>query len=183
MKKYILDTNVYIAAEIGYYHHDIVPTYWDVLKTFGDRDLIVSPKQVRDEITSKSVWLSNWKKHNKVFLNSDLPGILGFFTQVTTEYKKVKVVNQIAVKRAYPRYNPSRDEPLSDPDIFVIATALFYKAQFPSAEIILVTKENSEVKPYKTVRIPHLCVPLGIRCIDDFEFIREAGIKFNAICP
>lgn len=183
MKKYILDTNVYIAADIGYYHHDIAPSYWDVLKSLGDKDLIVSPKQVRDEITSKSLWLSAWKKHNKVFLNNDLPGILAFFNQVAAEYKKVKATNLAILRKTYSSYTPARDEPLSDPDIFVIATALFYKAQFPAAEIVLVTKENSEVKPYKTVRIPHLCKALGIRCIDDFLFLREAGVLFQVTCP
>lgn len=184
MTKYILDTNVYIQAHIGYYHHDIAPSYWDVLKGFGDRGLIVSPKQVRDEITSKDEWLSTWKRNNKVFLDSDLTDIMIYLNQVRNKYKEVYDSNFALLRRKYTsRYIPSRDKPLSDPDMFVIATALFYKAKFPSMDIVLVTKENDNITPFKSVRIPHVSRALDIRCIDDFQFLKEVGVKFEATCP
>ncbi len=183
MTKYILDTNVYIQAHIGYYNPDIAPNYWDLLKDFGLKDLIKSPKQVKNEITQKSQWLSTWKKDNRIFLDDDLDGIMPFFTEVKEIYKAVKQTNFEILKKQYRgKYTPSKDEPLSDPDIFVIATALFYKKHFPSTEIVMVTKENNTINPYKSVRIPHVCKALGIRCIDDFDFLRETGTKFQASC-
>lgn len=181
MTKYILDTNVYIEAHNKYYHPDVVLSYWDVLKGLGVKDLIKSPKQVKDEL--RSTWLAAWKKENKIFLDKDLEGIVPFFDQVREEYKKVKVAHHAILQREYRgRYVPSRAESLSDPDMFVIATVLFYKANF-SSDVTLVTKENDTISGNKPVRIPHLCIPLGIRCIDDFQFVKEVGIKFQASCP
>ena len=89
--KYILDTNVYIEAYKGYYHPDIVPVYWDILKIFGKKDIVKSPKQVRDEIkiqnkpttTKESVkeedrFLYDWSRssENKCFLNDDLTQLI-----------------------------------------------------------------------------------------------------------
>lgn len=180
MTKYILDTNVYIEAHNKYYHPDIVLSYWDILKGLGVKDVIKSPKQVRDEL--KSPWLAAWKRENKIFLDKDLDGIMPFFNQVRGEYKKVKAANNAELLRLKPTYVPSREEPLSGPDMFVIATVLFYKANFPNTDFVLVTKENFTINVYKSVRIPHLCVPLGIRYIDDFQFLKEAGVTFVASC-
>lgn len=54
LTKYILDTNVYIEAYKGYYHPDIVPVYWDILKFLGKEKTIESPKQVLHEIKSQN---------------------------------------------------------------------------------------------------------------------------------
>ena len=183
MAKYILDTNVYIQAHVGYYNPDIAPNYWDLLKDFGNKDLIKSPKQVRNEISEKNIWLSAWKKDNKIFLGEDLKGIMPFFNKVREKYTEVKAENFVILRKQYKgKYNPNRDEPLSDADMFVIATVLFYKHNFPAMEVVLVTKENTNITAYKSVRIPHVCNTFGIRCIDDFEFLKEIGVKFDAKC-
>lgn len=181
--KYILDTNVYIQAHIGYYHPDIVPTYWDLLESFGDKGIIESPKQVRDEISEENKWLSAWKKKSKIFLKDDLSGIMDSFYEVQAIYEKVKEDNIKILKKSYRFYKPEKDEPLSDSDIFVIANVLFYKNNFPGKKFVLVTKEIDKIHPYKSVRIPHICKELGIKCIDDFEFMKETGVKFKVIAP
>jgi hypothetical protein len=157
MTKYILDTNVYISAHMGYYNDNIAPSYWDLLKDFGNKDMIKSPKQVKDEITSKSAWLSAWKKDNKIFLDKELDGIMVFFNKVIEKYKEVKIINYgILQKTLRGKYIPSRDVPLSDSDMFVIATVLFYEANFPSIDVVLVTKESTTIHPYKSVRITNV---------------------------
>ncbi len=181
MAKYILDTNVYIAAHTGYYSPDIAPSYWDLLKEFGGEGLIKSPKQVKDEITQKSHWLSKWKNDNKVFLDEDLTDIMTFFQQVREKYEKVKTENFDTLRKTYRgQYTPSKDEPLSNADLFVIATVLFYKNHFPGEEVVLVTKENRVIRANKSVRIPHVCDAFNIKCIDDFDFLKEIGMKFEA---
>ena len=45
----------------------------------------------------------------------------------------------------------------------------------------VVTKENIEsAMNSKRIRIPNVCKNMGIRCIDDFEFLREVGVRFSA---
>ena len=181
--KYILDTNVYIQAHMGYYHPDIVPSYWDLLNTLGDKDIIESPKQVRDEISSKNKWLSGWKKESGIFRKDDLKGIMDSFYEVQAAYEKVKEENIKTLKKSVKYYKPKNDEPLSDSDVFVIANALFYRDNFPAKEFVLVTKEIKKIHPLKSVRIPHVCDALGIRWMDDFDFMKEVGIKFEVITP
>ena len=190
MEKYILDTNVYIAAHMGYYNSDIAPSYWDVLKDLGKDSLIQSPKQVRDEIKrmnkpnpdkNEDNFLYDWSrdKDNKCFLSADISGIVEFFNLVVKKYTEIKKNHFEIIKKKYSDYNPSRDEPVSDSDMFVIATVLLYKKLLPNQEIILVTKENRKIHPLKSVRIPHICEAFNIKCLDDFEFIKKVGIIFS----
>ena len=45
----------------------------------------------------------------------------------------------------------------------------------------VVTKENIDsAMNSKRVKIPNVCKNMGVRCIDDFEFIKEIGIEFSA---
>lgn len=45
----------------------------------------------------------------------------------------------------------------------------------------VVTKENMDsAMNSKRIRIPNVCKNMGVRCIDDFEFIKEIGVKFSA---
>ena len=39
---------------------------------------------------------------------------------------------------------------------------------------ILITQANS-----KTIRIPNVCNNMGVRWIDDFEFLQELNLKFS----
>jgi len=57
-------------------------------------------------------------------------------------------------------------------DPWVIAHALTENAT-------VVTKENkvSDITSQR-IRIPNVCEKMNIRCIDDFQFIREVGITF-----
>jgi len=80
--KYILDTNVYIEAYKGYYHPDIVPVYWDILKDLGEKNIVKSPIQVRDEIKSR-INLQHLKSHRKMktgfcMIGLDLVKIIAF---------------------------------------------------------------------------------------------------------
>lgn len=45
----------------------------------------------------------------------------------------------------------------------------------------VVTKENIDsAMNSKRVKIPNVCKNMGVRCIDDFKFIKEIGVKFSA---
>jgi len=196
MKKYILDTNVYIEAYKGYYHPDIVPVYWEILKDLGKKNIISSPKQVREEIKIQNTpskdkngnasevdrFLFDWSRsNNSCFLKQDLVGIEAFFLQVQRAYEKVKQVNDGILRTKDRKYKWGFKTPVSDEDMFVIATVLFYKKHVPANEYILVTKEGYDMPPkrYKPMKIPHLCKELDIKWINDFDFIKDVGIKFE----
>jgi hypothetical protein len=55
----------------------------------------------------------------------------------------------------------------------VIAHAIYENAT-------VVTKENKETAlNTKRIKIPNVCDNMGVRWINDFEFIQEIGIKFS----
>ena len=72
---------------------------------------------------------------------------------------------------------------MSDQDLFVIATVLFYKEHFSNNRFVLVTKEGNDNPPkyFKPAKIPHICDELGIEWMDDFSFIKEIGITFDSV--
>jgi hypothetical protein len=137
---------------------------------------------VKEEITRWDDDLSKWTKNdNKCFISDDLKGIHDFFIQVGLVYQEFKNKNMGRWKNEFGKnYKLPREESISDEDIFVIATVLFYKHHFPSKTITLVTKETFKEHRNKPVRIPHLCRELKIRWMNDFDFIKEVGIKFDA---
>lgn len=195
-EKYILDTNIYIEAYKGYYHPDIVPVYWDILKSLGDKDSIISPKQVLNEIKIQNKpqasdgsnmedrFLFDWSrsKENSCFLRKDLHDIEIFFRKVQEAYLIVKEKNSIIIRKKNKGFKWPRKEPVSDPDMFVIATVLFYKQHFPSHNYFLITKEGNDNPPkqFKPAKIPHICTELGIEWMDDFAFLRKLGIAFDS---
>lgn len=197
MEKYILDTNVYIEAYKGYYHPDIVPVYWDILKKLGEDEIIVSPIQVRNEIkiqnkpspsdktdNPKDRFLYDWSRSsdNKCFIERELKEIPPLFFQVQKAYENVKFKNTEILKKKSKRFTWPRREPVSDQDMFVIATVLFYKKYFPGRNYILVTKENNDSPPkyFKPAKIPHICDELNIQWMNDFDFVRKVGIVFDS---
>lgn len=178
--KYIFDTNVYISAFRGYYSPDICPSYWDVLKELGERGTIQSPKQVKEEIEARDDDLCKWARtKNKCFLARDIEGITPFFIQVKEAYKKIKGLSVSSWEKRMRKHYILREEPISDEDMFVVATACFYKHHFPN-QITVVTKEELKSTTYKLIRLPHLCDEMEIPWMNDFDFIREFGIEFEA---
>ena len=180
--KYILDTNVYISAYLTYYNPDICSSYWDVLKELGENGFIHSPKQVKEELVRKDDLLSKWSKSgNPCFFTKDMEGIATFFVKAKEAYKEIKALSTQQWQKKIRNYK-LKEESISDEDMFVVATALFYKQHFPNEEVVIVTKETRTNHPNKPVRIPHLCDKLNVRCIDDFEFLKEVGVKMEATC-
>lgn len=59
-------------------------------------------------------------------------------------------------------------------DAWVIAHAISERA-------CVVTKEAKETQSEKRVRIPNVCEKMGVRCINDFQMIREIGIRFSVV--
>ena len=194
--KYILDTNVYIEAYKGYYHPDIVPVYWDILKNLGEKNIVKSPIQVRDEIKIQNKpsaskeppkdedrFLYDWARssENNCFLKQDLLGIENHFSKVQDAYLIVKRKNTDALLKKDRDFKWPRREPVSDQDMFVIATVLFYQEHFPNTKFVLVTKEGNDNPPksYKPGKIPHICNEMGIQWMTDFDFIKKVGITFD----
>lgn len=158
-QKYCLDANVLINAWNSYYSKAICDGYWDVLRSLGLSGRIFLAELVKEEIIRTDDGLADWVK------GSGIP-IYPVDSRVT------EIVGKIFA--ADPRHellvDSTRGRSLADP--WVIAHAMAERA-------CVVTKENKVTASDKKVKIPNVCERMGVRCINDFDMIRELGIRFS----
>ncbi len=158
--KYCLDANVLIQAWQKYYNPKFCPDYWDILIELGKQDKIFIPEFVYEEITRTEDDLSKWVKASKIPI------------------KKISEPVTICLQKIYaadPVHKNLVDNitgrSLADP--WVIAHSLHENATVVTKEE-KITALNS-----KRIRIPNVCDNMGVRWINDFQFIDEVDIKFK----
>jgi len=160
LQKYCLDANVLIQAWQKYYSPDLCPNYWELLNQLGTKARIFLPQMVAEEIIRTEDKLSAWLKVSKIpihEINADVTGCLKNIYDKDPSHQYI-VAN-------------SGQHSLADP--WVIAHAINQNA-------IVVTKEIKDAYSNPTkIKIPHICENMGIRWINDFEFIHEIGIRFS----
>ena len=158
--KYCLDANVLIQAWQKYYNPNFCPDYWNVLIELGKQDKIFIPELVYEEIMRTEDELSKWLKGSKIPI------------------KKITEPVTICLQKIYladPYHKNLVDNingrSLADP--WVIAHSIFENA-------VVVTKEEKITAiNSKRIRIPNVCDNMGVRWINDFQFIDELDIKFK----
>lgn len=158
---YILDSNVFIEAWGKYYSPDFCTGYFPSLEQLGRDGILAIPEMVHREIEKKSDELYGWIQ------GSDIPVL-----PITEEVQK-------ALRNLYQK--DSKHQRLADTskgrslaDQWVIAHAM-------TEEAVVVSKEEKIVTPGSTkVKIPNVCDAMDVRCIQDYEFIAEVDIRFEA---
>lgn len=157
---YCLDANVLIEAWNGYYSMPLCPSYWEVLQQLGKSSQIFLPDNVAEEITRTQDELSKWLAGSAIPIRKNTAGAgLALRNIYAADERHERLVDNI------------RGRSLADP--WVIAHALETGA-------CVVTKEKLTLESNaKRVRIPDVCRNMGVRCITDFEFLREAGVSFS----
>jgi rRNA-processing protein FCF1 len=158
--KYCLDANVLIQAWQKYYNPRFCPDYWNILIELGKQDKIFIPELVYEEITRTEDELSRWLKASKISIKK-------ITEPVTICLQKIYSANPVH-KNLVDNIN---GRSLADP--WVIAHSIFENA-------IVVTKEEKiTALNSKRIRIPNVCDNMGVRWINDFQFIDELDIKFK----
>lgn len=160
VNKYCLDANVLIQAWQKYYNPRFCPDYWNILIELGKRDKIFIPELVYEEIIRTEDDLTKWLKASKITI------------------KKITEPVTICLQKIYaadPLHRNLVDNingrSLADP--WVIAHSIHENS-------IVVTKEEKIIAlNSKRIRIPNVCDNMGVRWINDFQFIEELDIKFN----
>ena len=160
MQKYCLDTNCFIEAWNKYYSPDFCKDYWNVLERLGNDGVFFITEMVKKEIDNKDDKLSSWLKNNSKFVKP------------ITEEVQLKLKEIYTKDESHKRLvDNTKDRSMADP--WVIAHAIVENA-------IVVTKEPLVDNPEsKKIKIPNVCNNMGIRWIDDFDFIRETHITFD----
>lgn len=155
--RYCLDANIFIESWNKYYSMELCSSYWEILDNLAKTGKVFSPIEVKREILQNDDGLANWiKPRDYLFRDITL--------EVQTELRKIMDL--------YPRLVDSiRQRSIADP--WVIAFAITENA-------VVVTKETPVGANSRRIKIPDVCNALGVAWIDDFQFAREIGIRFNA---
>jgi Domain of unknown function (DUF4411) len=163
---YCIDANVLIQSWQKYYSPDICPDYWDILDDLGKRGRIFIPEEVKNEIVVKDNPdkteddLSKWLKRSSIPIHKPTENVIACWQKILQADPTHKLLVDNIKGRS-----------LADP--WLISHAMNMNAT-------VVTKENIEsAMNSKRIKIPNVCQNMGVRCIDDFEFIKELGLKFS----
>jgi predicted nucleic acid-binding protein len=162
--KYCLDANVLIQAWQKYYNPKFCPDYWNILVELGKNGKIFIPELVYEEIVRTEDDLSKWLKGSKIPINK----ISG---PVTICLQKIYAADPTHKNLV----DNTKARSLADP--WVIAHALHENATVVTKEEKVTALNSNKIK------IPNVCDNMGIRWINDFQFIEELDIKFQCSMP
>lgn len=157
---YCLDANVLIQAWQKYYSPRLCPSYWDELKQLGKENRIFIPEEVQTEILRTEDDLAEWLKGSQIPIRKIGEGTAKRLQDVFAfDPTHERLVDSI------------KGRSLADP--WIIAHALEENATVVTKEEPI-TAANSN-----RIRIPNVCKNMGVRYMNDFQFVEEVNIRFN----
>ena len=146
MKKYCLDTNIFIEPWNKFYSLQFTSGYWEILEDLGKKGIVFSPTEVKREIEKIDDDLLKWIKNKEFFKDPSLD-----------VQKKLR-----EIMKEYPNLvDNSKGRSIADP--WVIAHAQIENA-------VVVTLEQKAQK-FGQVKIPDVCAKKGIECIDIYDLL------------
>lgn len=159
--RYCLDANVLIQSWQKYYNPRICPQYWSVLSELGRENRIFVPQAVYEEILRGEDDLADW---------------LHRLSHIPVE--PVTEAIALALRRVYD-FHPShrtlvdnaRGRSLADP--WLVAHA------FAEGAIVVTKEEKVTALNAARIKIPNVCDNMGIRWMNDFDFVADVGLQFG----
>lgn len=156
---YCLDANVLIQAWQKYYSPVLCPDYWKVLDSLGSDNRIFICQEVYDEIVKTEDDLSSWLKASNISVRKANESVIESLKQIYTTPAHLRLVDN------------TKNRSLADP--WVIAHAM-------DSNSVVATKEEKVTQANSTkVKIPNVCDNVGVRWINDFEFVQELNFRFS----
>jgi hypothetical protein len=156
---YLLDANVFIQAKNLHYGFDFCPAFWEWLIESNRAKKVFSIDKVADEIIAGSDELTDWMRNNAgdMFIATD--------TRAAFEFGKV---SEWTMEQNY--------EPTAIHTFFQVAD-FFLIAHVLTGGYVVVTHEvyaNST----KRIKIPNVCIGLGLRFMTPYEMLRREQARF-----
>ncbi len=156
---YLLDANVFIQAKNLHYGFDFCPAFWDWLDDANRRDLVFSVEKVADELIAGNDELANWAKERSAnfFLPPDSEVVSAFATVsgwVMQQHYDSAAINTF----------------LQVADYYLVAHAL-------AGNFVVVTHEVP-AQTIRKIKIPNVCIGLGLRHLTPFDMLRREGARF-----
>lgn len=155
---YLLDSDVFIQAKNLHYGFDICPAFWDWLDVQHQAGKVFSIQKVGDELAAGGDDLSDWAaKRTELFLKPD--------AAVVTS------LQQVSSWVSGGQYLPTAVSTfLQVADYYLVSHALAHGH-------VVVTHERVD-NAVKRIKIPNVCIGMGINCINPFEMLRVERARF-----
>jgi hypothetical protein len=157
---YLLDANVFIEAKNRYYGFDFCPAFWDWLIAENAAGRVFSVAAIADELHAGNDELDTWaaERGGALFLPPDAM-MLGALPRISSWVT------------ASQRYEPAAHTTFFESgEYYLIAHALAHGHVVVTHEI----PSNSR----KRVKIPEICIGVGIKFMTPFAMLRAAHARF-----
>ena len=156
---YLLDANVFIAANNLHYGLDFCPAFWDWLVAGNESERVFSVEKVGDELHAVGDELSKWaaERADRLFLRPD-----------ASIFPAMSEVSAWANDQAY--------EPAAVSTFLQVAD-YYLVAQARAGGHTVVTHEVPSASTRK-IKIPDACIGLGIKCMTPYEMLRRERARF-----
>jgi len=156
---YLLDANVFIAAKNTCYGFDFCPAFWDWLVREAASGTVLSVEKVGDELQGHGDALAEWatKRGQHFFLPPQpdaLPQLAAVARWVQTQ-----------------AYSPA------GVTAFLQGADYYLVAQAKAGNHVVVTNEKPEQSIHR-VKIPSVCIGLGIKCVSPYQMLRVEHARF-----
>ena len=156
---YLLDANVFIQAKKLHYGFDFCPAFWDWIIQENAGQGLFSIDKVNEEIAQGGDDLSDWAtaRGQGFFLPADaaiLPSLEVVSTWVTGQGYEPAAVNTF----------------LQVADYYLVAHAHAHQHAVVTHEV--------PAASVRKVKIPNVCIGLGIQCVTPFEMLRRERARF-----
>lgn len=157
MKRYCLDTNVFIQGWNKYYSMNLCPSYWEILDQLAHDNKVFSPIEVKREIEKTDDKLAEWIKTRPHLFIDITPEIQTHLREIMSSHQRL--------------VDSTKQRSIADP--WVIASAIAENA-------VVVTKETPAGLSSKRIKIPDVCQAMRVPWMNDFQFVEQIGIRFDA---
>ncbi|NLJ70232.1 MAG: DUF4411 family protein [Clostridiaceae bacterium] len=159
--KYLLDSNIFITAFRQHYPIDLMPAFWEKMKTdIAPKSIIISA--VYKELKDGQDALFDWICQNENFFT-----VLGDPPLEVIESFKI-IINYVEKNKQYNR---------AAKDVFAKVADPWLCAYGMTFDYCIVTYEIYEPRSKKKIQIPNICKEFNIKYLDMIDFLRE--IKFK----
>lgn len=155
---YLIDSDVFIQAKNLHYGFDICPAFWDWLDVQHQAGKVFSIQKVGDELAAGGDDLSDWAaKRPELFLKPDAP--------------VVSSLQQVSAYVSGGQYLPTAVSTfLQGADYYLVSHALAHGH-------VVVTHERVD-NAIKRIKIPNVCIGIGVNCVNPFEMLRKEKARF-----
>jgi Domain of unknown function (DUF4411) len=156
---YLLDANVFMSAKNLHYGLDFCPAFWDWLVAENSAGKLYSIEKVGDEVQAGADELSTW---------AEPLGAAFFLRPDASVLPSLALVSSWVSDQAY--------EPAAVSSFLQVAD-YYLVAHAHSANHTVVTHETPANSKRK-IKIPNVCIGLGVKCMTPFEMLRLERARF-----